>query len=263
MERLGHGAEIRHQPGTLRRAERDRLRGLFRIQPSQRGAGGGGGDRAEDAGRVPALAVMRAEVARHQLGPDLVAGEEGGHHVAARAAQALRLGQNGRHQHRARVAAQRNVVVVERVGGRAVDPGGFRRGRRAAGEAQRGIAGAGREHLRQDARRILAPPGDHHADAVDEAGAGDARRLVRHAVGRQVGDEVTKAAGERHGGSPGDGRPMRPAVRTDRAAAGRRVAAARRWRCPASTPPRLRCGCRGRARRCPSGRPAPAPAGAP
>ena len=36
VERFRHGAEIRHQAGALRGAQRDRLRRLVRIQPAQR-----------------------------------------------------------------------------------------------------------------------------------------------------------------------------------------------------------------------------------
>jgi hypothetical protein len=63
VERLGHRAEIGHQPARLRGGKRQRRRGFFRGEPAQPGAGRRRGDRAENPGWVPALAVVVAGVA--------------------------------------------------------------------------------------------------------------------------------------------------------------------------------------------------------
>ena len=96
------------------------------------------------------------------------------------------------HQHRAGMAAQRHVVVVERMRRGAVDPGGF--GRRAlfVAEGKRGGAVGRRQHLFHDAHAILAAAGDHRADAVDEAEARNAHRFVGQPVRRQIGDELAE-----------------------------------------------------------------------
>src|SRR5881275_3277040 len=68
-------------------------------EAAQIGAGSAGTDRAEDAGRVPALPVVMAGVAARQLGPTLVAGDIGGEHLAAAEAEHLGLCDDRRHQH--------------------------------------------------------------------------------------------------------------------------------------------------------------------
>ena len=199
VERLGHGAEIRHQAGTLRGAERDRLRGLFGVQTAQAGAGRRGADGTVEAGGVPALLVQQAAVATEQLRPGFVAGDVGDDHVGARGVQGFGLGQDGGDQHGAGMAAQADVVVVERVGGGAVDPGGLGGGALLCAEGEGGGAVGGRQHLLHDAHAILAAAGDHGADAVDEAEARDADGVLRQAVRREVGDELAERLCQRHG----------------------------------------------------------------
>ncbi len=192
VERLRHRAEIGHQAGALRRAQGERLGSPRRVEPAQMGTGGGGRDGAEDPGRVPALAVMVTAFPARQLRPDLVAGDERHHHVAAGRIQRFRLGEDRGDQHGAGVAAQGNVVVVQRMGGDAVDPGRIGGAGGLLAEIQRGRTRRGLQHLLQQPGRLLLPPGEHHADAVDETGPRDRGGLLGHAVGRQVGHELAE-----------------------------------------------------------------------
>ena len=186
MEGLRHGAEVGDQAGALRGAERDRLRRLVRIEAAQRGAGRSGGDGAEDARGVPALLVVLLGIAALQVGPHLVARDIGRGELRAGGAQRLALGQDGRHQHGARVAAQSHVVVVERVRGGAVDPGGLGGRHARAGQVEGGVARGRSQRLQQDARRVLDAARDQGADAVGKAG-------VHHGEG--VGGDVGEAQG--------------------------------------------------------------------
>ena len=123
---------------------------------------------------MPALLVQQAGIAAEQFGPGLVAGDIGHDHVGARGAERFGLGEDRRHQHRAGMAAQTDIVVVERVRRGAVDPGRFGRGALFLAERERGRTGGGRKDLLHDAHAILATSGDHGADAVDEAEASNA-----------------------------------------------------------------------------------------
>ena len=85
------------------------------VEPAQIGGGRGGCHRAEHAGRMPALGVMRIALATDQLRPHLVADQVRADRGQARCADRFALGEHRRHEHRARMAGQRHVVVVERV----------------------------------------------------------------------------------------------------------------------------------------------------
>ena len=76
------------------------------------------------------------------------------------------------------MTAQRNVIVVERVRGRAIDPGGLRYRHAWADQIKGGIAGRGRERFVQEARWLFDAACDQRADAVDKTG-------VHHAQGRR------------------------------------------------------------------------------
>ena len=117
------------------------------VEAAQRGAGGARSDRAENAGRVPALGVMVAGIAARQLGPGLVTGDIGREHLAPAEPQGLGFGEDRRHQHGRDVAAAADIVVIERMAGGAVDPRRFRRGGALAREIQ-----AGRSPRRAGAR---------------------------------------------------------------------------------------------------------------
>ena len=125
MQRFGHGAEIGHQAAGHAPGQGQRMSALRGREPVQMGDGGGRAHRAQHRGRVPALEMIGIGLAREQFGPDLVADQVGADRVGAGCAQALALGQHGRHQHRARVSAERDVVVVERMGRGGVDQRGI------------------------------------------------------------------------------------------------------------------------------------------
>ena len=199
MERLGHGAEIRHQAGGLRCAEGDGDGGFLGVQLAQLGAGRGGADRAIKPGGMPALLVQQPGVAAEQFSPGLIAGDVGGDHVGAGGAEMFGLGQDGGDQDGAGMAAQGDIVIVQRMGGGAVDPGGFRSRGLAVAEGQGGGTVAGCQRLGHDAHAVFVAAGDHGADGVDEAHARDAGGLLRQAVRREVGDELAKGFGQAHG----------------------------------------------------------------
>jgi hypothetical protein len=80
------------------------------------------------------------------------------------------------------MAAQRNIIEIERMGRGAVDPGRLRRVGLAFAEIQRGLAGTRIENLTQNAGRLLFTACDHDANTVDESRAGDGRSLRGHTV---------------------------------------------------------------------------------
>ncbi len=194
--RLGHGAEVGDQPRAMRGAERKGMRGLVRVEPAQRCARCGRRDGAEDAGRVPALLVVLSSVAADKLGPDLEAGNIGRRQPRAADAEGLAFRQDRRHQHRARMAAQRHVVVVEGMRGGGVDQRCVRRGDALTRQVQAGVARRGRQHLAQDLRRLLHAARDHGADAVGKTGADHGERRRRHGIEAHLGYEAGERAGQ-------------------------------------------------------------------
>ena len=195
VERLGHGAEVGDEAGALRGAERNRGGGLVGVEAAQRGAGRGRADGAEDARGVPALLVVLVGIAALQVGPHLVARDVGRRHLRAARLQRLALRQDGRHQHRARMAAQRHIVVVERVRGRAVDPGRLRRRHALAHQVEAGVSRRRRQRLQQDPRRVLDAAGDHGADAVGKAGMDHAQRVGGNGGKPQLARRTRRANG--------------------------------------------------------------------
>ena len=203
MERFRHRTEIGHDAAGLRCRERDRRGRALGVEPAQIGAGRAGADRAKDAGRVPALAVMVAGVAARQLGPALVAGDIGGEHLAPAEAQRLGFGEDRWHQHGRDMAAAADIVVVERVAGGAVDPGRFRRGGGLAGEIEARSPGRRLQPLAQQLRRRVVGTGDHRRDCVDKAGTGDLDRLRRQLLERQIRGKPAEFLRQCHGDPPG------------------------------------------------------------
>ncbi len=142
--------------------------------------------------------MMMAGVAARQLGPNLIAGDIGGEHLAAAKSQGFCLGQDRREQHRRDMAAAADIVVVERVAGGAVDPGRFGRGRPLAGKIEAGRAGHRRQPLAQQLRRRVVRAGDHRRDRVDDAGAGGLDRRGGQFFEAEAGDEPAEFLGQRH-----------------------------------------------------------------
>ncbi len=199
VERFGHRAEIGHDAAAVRGRERQGMGGARRIETAQQGASRRRADRAENAGRMPALAVMVAGIACGELGPGFVAGDIGREHVAARGAERLALGEDRRHHHGARMAAQRgDIVVIERMPGGAVDPCRLRRRRALAGEIQCRLAAGGRQRAAQQLGCRVLRPGDHRGDAIGKADARHLDRLGRQPLERKLRDKAAEILGQRH-----------------------------------------------------------------
>jgi hypothetical protein len=77
MYRLGHGAELRHEAGGHAGRDRDGVGGLLGVEPEQARTGGGGADRADRGGGVPAAVAMRRVHALADAAEDLKAGNIG------------------------------------------------------------------------------------------------------------------------------------------------------------------------------------------
>ncbi len=129
--------------------------------------------------------MMKPPLATDQLRPGLVARDIGGHHVTARHVERLGFGQDGRNENRAGMAAQRNIIEIERMGRGAVDPGRLRSVGLLLAEIQRGVAGTGIENLAQNAGRLLLTACDHDADTVDEP----VRAMAAASSGTRFGDK--------------------------------------------------------------------------
>src|SRR6185312_14785187 len=95
------------------------------------------------------------------------------------------------------MTTQGDVIIVEGMRSGAVDPGGFRRGYAWAGKVEAGLAGGWRQHLVQEARRLLDAARDQRADAVGKAGLNDAERRRRNALEPDAGNETTERLGQR------------------------------------------------------------------
>ena len=151
-------------------------------------------DGAEHGGRMPALAMQRHAFAHQQLGPDFEAGDIGGQHLGAARSAGLALGQDRRHQHGARMAVERHVVVIQNVSGDAVDQRrGFGRAPGAGGNErdERGAAGITKLAIDQSDLRV-ARAGDQDAETVGDAGAGDGGAFRRDLAQAEIGDEAAK-----------------------------------------------------------------------
>ena len=73
MQRLGHGAEIGHQPARHAGRNRERLPGLLLGKPVQISHGRRRTDGAKYARGMPSLQVVGVRLAGKQFGPDLIA----------------------------------------------------------------------------------------------------------------------------------------------------------------------------------------------
>ena len=121
LERLGHGAEIGDQSCRHRGGDGHGGGRTGSIEAAQFGAGRRCGDGAEHRTGMPALAVQRRRLARQQFGPHFEPCDIGRQHFGAARSARLALGEDRRHQHGARMAVEPDVVVVQHVGGHAID----------------------------------------------------------------------------------------------------------------------------------------------
>ena len=166
--------------------DRDRIAGLARRRAEQAGAGGGGADRADRGGGVPAAVAVRRVHALADPAEDLQPGDVGVEAVAARGAFLLGQGEDRRDEDGGGVSLGRIeiVVEVERMGGGAVDQGRPGRGERGALADRGGGAGAPvPDRLEHAARDRLDRAGDGDGDDVDELAVGRLPRRLGPAAG--------------------------------------------------------------------------------
>ena len=185
MKRLGHGAEISHQPAGHAGCNRQRVACLRLRQTVQISHGSSSGYAAKNAGGVPALQVVLIRLSGKQFGPDLIAHHIGTQCLKARNIQQMAFGQDGRHQHRAGVRRHGHIVKIKRMRRDTVDAGGLcgwqhgtcKRHHRCL---SRQVADAGIAQLRlHDAHHTLLLARQHRGQGVHEAGFGDsASRLL-------------------------------------------------------------------------------------
>jgi hypothetical protein len=149
--------------------------------------------------------MQRHGLAHQKLGPNLVTGDIGGQELGATGAKGLALRDDGRHQDGAGVAIERDIVVVQYVGGRAIDESRIldvssleRRNERGEGAA----VGAGHFPIDECDHRILRA-GDHHAETIGDPRLGDRLGLGRDVLQGEAGHEMSEFGGERgHDWSP-------------------------------------------------------------
>ena len=129
-----HAANV---PGGLAARETERSRHRLRVEREQAAHGGGGAERADHAGAVPAALAKLGEV---EAEPDarrhLAAGRERDEEIASRAPVALRDRQRGRHDFGRDVRERRAMDVAHRHRGDE-KPVQERRARRATGGRRR------------------------------------------------------------------------------------------------------------------------------
>ena len=180
MQRLGHGAEIPHMARGHGGANAERHFHLLRCELEQSSGGGAGAHGADGAGGVPARAQrVQGLNGFADLGHDLEAECVGGQHVLAGRAQLFAEGDGGGHEGDRRMAHKRpgDVVVIERMGGGAVDHGGMvGRGFKAVTpDGGDFLAGALPGPVGGDLARRVLGAGQRDADAIE----GGLARLVQ------------------------------------------------------------------------------------
>ena len=173
MQRLAHGAEIGLQPGGLGGGDAEGDGELLVAQAQHAAGRGGGGEGADRAGDVEALLVVAG---RHQAADPargFVAGDEALDEKLARGLRLLAERQQGGDDRDRRMAAhgEIDVVVVERVAGRAVDQGGGgRQDLLGATDQRRRALGAVLERLAdQDVGQFLLRAGNGDGEPVEQA----------------------------------------------------------------------------------------------
>ncbi len=192
MQRLGHRfrAERLLQPRGERRGGRQRVlhdRPVMRLE--QEGGRGGAAEAAHRSGGVE-IQIVRGLHGRADAGRDLIAHRDRAQQVAAGTALVLGDGQ-GRGDHRDAGVVHRvakDVVELDRVGGRAVDPGG-QGGKRRGPEPRE--AGAPMAELAEMRAHQLAGRGDARAriqgrEPVQHRALGMVHDVLRQLAARLV-----------------------------------------------------------------------------
>src|SRR5262245_32252388 len=121
--------------------------------------------------------------AERDLALGLEARHVGGDEIAAAGAGGVRQREEAGEDRRRGMTAYRVVaiVVVERVGSRAIDERRVKRRHAPLAAEHEARARPGAEHVLDDARQLLARPGERHAHRVEYANLGP-----MHGLGRQV-----------------------------------------------------------------------------
>ena len=198
LKRLGHGAEIGDQACGHRGGDRHCGRNTGSIEAAQFGARRGCGDRPEHRRRVPALAMQRHRFPFQKFGPDLVACDIGRQHLGAARSARLALREDRRHQHGARMAVERNVVVVQNVRSNAIDQRrGFDRAPAARWNERSECAAASVTQFAIDERdRGVTRASDQNAEAIGNAAPRDTAAFGGNLAQAEIGDEAAKIDGE-------------------------------------------------------------------
>jgi hypothetical protein len=198
LEAFRGAAEIGDQPARHGRCDRKRGLTFFGVESAEFGAGRRRRDGAAHGGRVPAFLMQRYGLAHQKFGPDLVARHIGGEELRAAGADDFALGDDGGHEHSARMSVERDVVIVQHVSRGAVDERRIldvsllqRRNERGEGRGVR----PGHFPVKQGDDRI-ARAGDHHAEAISDAGLGDGLSVGRNILQGQAEYETSEFGSE-------------------------------------------------------------------
>ena len=150
------------------------------------GAGGGGAETADRAGRVKAEIVMARTHGRADPAGGLVSGDKRRDHVAPAALALLGEGKQARQDRHRRMTGHRqvDVVVIERVPDRAVDQRGRQRRqpRRTADQARLRIAAGFDQLVEQHGDERIVGAGERDAVIVEHALPGQRAHVVRQGV---------------------------------------------------------------------------------
>ncbi len=174
-----HRPEVGDQPAGHGRGQAEGVRSDARRQPIQIRNGRGGRDRAKYPGRVPAFHVKRIAFARGQLRPHFVADDIGPQHIFPGRGQPMALSENRRHEDGARMRRQGDVVIVENVGGDAIDHRRVLAGKADPGKWHWGcVVGAlpRAKMFEHDRNCWLVGASEHGSDAVHKPQLRDSKR---------------------------------------------------------------------------------------
>ncbi len=108
-------------PAAMLAAMASVLRAFGMSKPLRLAAAAAAPKRADGRGRMPALEVNVAGLARIEFGPDFVADDISAQRVRAGFLQPFGFGEDRGDEDRARVGAQADIVIIVNMGGDAVD----------------------------------------------------------------------------------------------------------------------------------------------
>jgi hypothetical protein len=185
VERLAHRAELRFEAGRLRAGDAERAGGRLGVEAEQMRAGRRRAKRADRAGRVEAARVVAGPQRHADAAAGLVAGDKRGDDRLARGFALLGEGQQRRQDRDRRMARHRqvDVVVVERMGDRAVDQRRRQHRQRAAWPITAACSAPPASLLiEQDAGERIVGAGEPDAEIVEHA----LPRELAHRLGQRV-----------------------------------------------------------------------------